>query len=189
MAKCKSCGKPVKWGQNLCSECASLDKRNKNEEVVKRLGSVPVHCDITITDVATKSGSILVLGDLFLTSGGLVYIPLTEEPAYFGPLSMVPRLLDATALGVVSVFLPFPDPTSVQSAKYSARGARQQDLTASIEERIRKRGGIVVPQSEIESTTVEDKIVRVRYSGGYLDMAVKDPQGCLQNINRWISGL
>lgn len=186
MAECEKCGQKIGWGTKLCEPCADEGIRQIVEGRIRKLGSSPVHCQQVITDVVTKAPLRLMVGDVFVTPDALVSVGYAHCE-HFGNLGGLVGFLAKGAVGGVAI--GFQDLAKLEKARDEAKQAREDDYGLSLEERIRKRIGGVIPLYDVISVGVDpsDQSLIIKLREGSHNFVVSDPEACRALLERWMS--
>jgi len=194
MPKCRKCGRyersGYQWQGRLCLNCRAEQEKDGRERLIRHLDTSPVHCyQVESATAYTTPGSSLSMGDLYITSGGIVFIPYTAlslgETHDVGSASFLYGLIG----GVAALLGNAVDAREQRTAAESAVDrAREADYGMTVEDRFRLRGGEVIPWSGIKAVEEDHTrdVIRIVHSGGKLEL--KMALLSKATIDRWLAG-
>ena len=155
------------------------------------------HCYTSFVDVVAPVGrasyfgagglirnTTASIGDLFLTSGGIVFIPYHPWPSEPNWLIGAGTAAGGVATGGALWLYGIADQSEAFGA---AKCARESDYGKPIERRIRERSGKVIPVDSVTKTESDSAsgLVRITTQTGSIVLAVRDAvtvQSCLNNL-------
>jgi len=188
-AACKNCGREVGWmnlaSGGLCQDCVKLKTAEEHEELVRRLGAPPLHCQLTLTEVAAQFRPLnLEIGDLFASQNDLVYLT-TAGCVYTGKLAGIGFLVGGLGLGIAA---SVENIKNVGAAQLHAKQVRAQDFGMSIEDRVRRHAATIIPKAEIQSiaASADGKTLRIVHTGGHLDLGYDASTAAAKKLQAWL---
>lgn len=201
MIACKECGQQVslqKSRNQLCATCYSDKRSIENEALIGMLTEKPAHCYAVVKNVITQLEPLKIsMGDLFITSGGLAYIPyLTGQ--YAGEFGGSHGLILGGSRGFIlgggpaGIAVSYSVPQSLSKGKKIAHRCREEDYGMCLEDRLLKRSGFVIVRTDFRAAEViSNKILQIEYSKGTMAMAVHPSSiaYCLEQLKLWAAGL
>jgi len=194
MYKCTRCKRDT-WdtdSQGLCRECLGGIETIYSKDAIARLTTVPAHCFAIVQDVGyVWTGGRLLSGDLFITTGGIVYIAYWTTMLSQGSRAVTGALIGGLVGGLIgAVSDAASDSDRRQSLEDLAQRTRDEDYCMSIEDRIRKHGALVIPTQAIQSLESDrkKKIICILHDGGRLALSTTRPQTCKRLIKQLANG-
>lgn len=194
-ACCANCGaritEPDLSDGKLCVLC-TWDLR---ESIVASMNQLePAHCILTVKDVATKlDADHISVGDIFFSEGSLVFVPRGSREHNSALLSTA-----AVGAGVAAGMPGIPiaigmwmiDQDKASKFQNSLEKALKEDHGLSIEDRIRRRGGFVIPRIAVRSVSSDDRrhVLTVNRGGGEAEFLVGDASEDRRSVERWLAG-
>jgi hypothetical protein len=190
--KCTRCNRSV-WdidAKGVCRECLGGDIYRK--DAASLLDSSPVHCYAVIEGVGylLPKGEIHS-GDLFITSGGLVYIQYAKTMLSGGSGAATGALIGGMVGGIIGAISDAAEDSNRRTAVGNlCYAAREEDFYMSVEDRVSKRGALVISASAIQSVESASggDAFEIVHDGGRLALASPLSHVCLQLIRQIIKG-
>ncbi len=146
------------------------------------------HCQRTFTDVVTESDNGLVkIGDLFLSTGGLVFVSYGQRHVTSKTAVGIGGFLGGAAGAVTMVSLRWKEHKDL---RLMAAEEREKVFGLSLEKRIQKHGEIVLSRDEIQSVEYDSSthMIRLTHANGGLALVVADAAITRDTINAWMTG-
>jgi len=143
---------------------------------------------MTIINAAWQPAILnLDMGDIFVTNEALVRIRYSNQ-TYTGSLGGIVGFLAKGAVG--GVMASVMNYQAVGILKSESHVVREYDYGMTIEDRIRKRGGLVILRKDVQAVDIDpkNKIIRIVYQGGQLDIVVEKANDCQEKLQKWFSG-
>lgn len=165
MATCKNCGRQVSsWNLNglgLCVQCTQEETLKEREDLVNLLGSGLIRCQFALTDFISTAGvSWVSIGDLFAGENSLAFIELAGDTKQ-----------------------------NFLHTQGRAMEVRKEDFGLTLEDRIRKHGGTVIPKQNIISISRSGKTgLAIEYKGGLLNLGNDNAPEYHKKLIEWQQG-
>ncbi len=183
MPVCKNCMRDfrVMAGQpgGLCRDCAVEQLRPDRQRTLEMMGSLPLTFEHVLpqSEVYTTSSQQHLIGDLFFTTNGLVFVHYLT--------------LTIGGEGIQGGLTPYN--TNQSEEKYIETQMtllHGEDYGSSVEERFIKHGGMIFPRAHIQNISVDaaNRALRITYEGADYWMLVKDAYGEQRFIDSWLAG-
>lgn len=209
MATCKSCGRSVSWWQRrpggLCLDCSDALISREREHLIGSLGQAPIHCHWAIPDVLIKpSREGVAVGDLFITAGGLVYIPYARWYD-MGQLGLALRRFAGGPSVATTILMPYTsieETRKMANAQMDALTVRQESFGMSIEDRMRSFDATVIPKKNIQGIDLNasENIITITHTcisspdstepspSAKLSLAMTSVGDVYQYLQEWFAG-
>lgn len=164
-----------------------MDTSPHSLEPALKTDTPPERVRLSLTNLTAQFlASTVDVGDLFATEASLIYIPLSST-TYYGSLAGIGFLIGGITGGLTTMI---SDAQGISYAREMAGIARQQDFGISLQERVKKHHGVMIPRSSIASIELINKgrALRVTYAGGLFELGSDAAaENCLQ-LKTWLAG-
>lgn len=174
MPKCRNCKQKVSifriHSGFLCPECYEEKKERERQILVDQLSEYPVRVYVTIQGCKAKTLDHRAdIGDLFITSGGLVFLPYWQWPSLPNWTVGAAAALAGVGGGLGMMLTRKKEEISANDIAYSHR---KRLFGLSIEDRIKKHRSIMEP-----IVISKDKIIGIEVgNNNIINIAHSDKQ-------------
>jgi uncharacterized membrane protein YraQ (UPF0718 family) len=186
----------------LCLDCLAELKAQRREFAVDKLGGETAHTHFVVTDivkadVTSWSGrtSFHYIGDLFVTEGGLAYVPYARF-LMEAPMDAADDVAATIVLGVVGTILykgigHLEDRQTVENAKARAELERNQDFGTGVVTRMSNRyDSLAIDRADVVAIETDAKGYRlsIQHADGTFTGTLKDAQVVQDKLRAWLAG-